>query len=138
MSIPPVGKYSSDRSIGCSDSRLFHHLLAAADAVLQFFMKPLKGWKHRGCSRIASGSNTHATLLPCSRDAETQSSRGTRSRQVLHPPGQKTVSTKAGNPGEGAVCLAGSRVNRRPPFSSLVRCTLKPNCAQKYHYSHRF
>lgn len=28
MSIPPVGKYSSDQSIGCSVSRLFHHLLA--------------------------------------------------------------------------------------------------------------
>lgn len=28
MSIPPVGKYSSDQSISCSVSRLFHHLLA--------------------------------------------------------------------------------------------------------------
>lgn len=44
MSIPPAGKYSSDRSIGCSVSRSFHHLLAAAAGTVLVFLYPLKSW----------------------------------------------------------------------------------------------
>lgn len=54
---PPAGKYSSDQSIGCCVSRLFHHLLALPRNVLQSFIFS----QESGCWWARTGSKGFST-----------------------------------------------------------------------------
>lgn len=69
MSIPPVGKYSSDQSIGCCVSRLFYHSLTLAGTVLQSLTSSedfgpwwAQNWLKRNPS--ASLGRTHMSCFP--------------------------------------------------------------------------